>query len=49
MMTGYAQLDTPIVFAALLALTAIGLACYFLVCLVETLILRWFNLELPAS
>jgi NitT/TauT family transport system permease protein len=49
MMTGYAQIDTPIVFAALLALTAIGLACYFLVCLVETLVLRWFNLEPPAS
>jgi len=49
MMTGYAQLDTPIVFGALLALTAIGLTCYFLVCLIETLVLRWFNLELPAS
>jgi NitT/TauT family transport system permease protein len=49
MMTGYAQLDTPMVFGALLALTAIGLACYFTVCLIETLVLRWFNLELPAS
>ena len=49
MMTGYAQLDTPLVFAALLALTAIGLTCYFLVCLAEALVLRWFNLELPAS
>jgi hypothetical protein len=37
------------VFGALLALTAIGLACYFTVCLIETLVLRWFNLELPAS
>jgi NitT/TauT family transport system permease protein len=49
MMTGYAQLDTPLVFGALIALTAIGLACYFLVCLIEALVLRWFNLELPAS
>jgi NitT/TauT family transport system permease protein len=49
MMTGYAQLDTPLVFGALLALTVIGLGCYFLVCLVETLVLRWFNLALPAS
>ena len=49
MMTGYAQLDTPMVFGALVALTAIGLACYFTVCLIETLVLRWFNLELPAS
>ncbi len=49
MMTGYAQLDTPMVFGALLALTAIGLACYFTVCLIETLVLRWCNLELPAS
>jgi NitT/TauT family transport system permease protein len=49
MMAGYAQFDTPIVFGALLTLTVIGLACYFLVCLIETLILRWFNLEAPAS
>ncbi len=49
MMTGYAQLDTPLVFGALLALTAIGLACYFVVCLIEALVLRWFNLELPAA
>ena len=49
MMTGYAQLDTPLVFGALFALTAIGLTCYFLVCLIEALVLRWFNLELPAS
>ena len=43
------QLDTPIVFGALLTLTVIGLACYFLVCLIEKLILRWFNLEASAS
>ncbi|MET0484627.1 MAG: ABC transporter permease [Candidatus Rokuibacteriota bacterium] len=49
MMPGYAQLDTPMVFGALLALTAIGLACYFTVCLFERLVLRWFNLELPVS
>ena len=30
-------------------LTAIGLGCYFAVCLLEALVLRWFNLELPAS
>jgi len=49
MMTGYAQLDTPIVFAALAVLTLIGLAYYFAVFVLETLVLRWFNLAPPGS
>ncbi len=49
MMTGYAQLDTPMVFGALLVLTLIGLANYFAVFLFETLVLRWFNLAPPTN
>jgi NitT/TauT family transport system permease protein len=49
MMTGYAQLDTPLVFAALMVLTLIGLACYFAVFVLETLVLRWLNLTTPGS
>jgi NitT/TauT family transport system permease protein len=49
MMTGYAQLDTPLVFAALMVLTLIGLACYFAVFVLETLVLRWLNLSTPGS
>jgi NitT/TauT family transport system permease protein len=48
MMMAYAQLDTPLVFGALTVLTLIGLAYYFAVFLLETLVLRWFNLAPPA-
>ena len=48
MMAGYAQLDTPLVFGALAVLTLIGLAYYFGVLLIESLVLRWFNLAPPA-
>jgi NitT/TauT family transport system permease protein len=44
MMLGYAQLDTPLVFAALVVLTAVGLAYYFAAVGLEALVLRWFNL-----
>jgi len=44
MMVGYAQLDTPLVFAALVVLTAVGLAYYFAAVGLEALVLRWFNL-----
>jgi NitT/TauT family transport system permease protein len=47
MMAGYAQLDTAIVFAALAALTLIGLAYYFAVLVLEMFVLRWFNLVPP--
>jgi NitT/TauT family transport system permease protein len=49
MMTGYAQLDTPLVFGALMVLTLIGLAGYFAVFVLETLVLRWLNLTPPGS
>ena len=45
MMLGYAQLDTPLVFAALVVLTAVGLAYYFAAVGLEALVLRWFNLS----
>ncbi|HXJ78216.1 MAG TPA: ABC transporter permease [Candidatus Methylomirabilis sp.] len=48
MMVGYAQLDTALVFGALVVLTLIGLAYYFGVFLIERLVLRWFNLAPPA-
>ncbi|HYB70369.1 MAG TPA: ABC transporter permease subunit [Candidatus Bathyarchaeia archaeon] len=48
MMVGYAQLDTPLVFAALFVLTAVGLAYYFAAVALEALVLRWFNLAPPA-
>ena len=48
MMVGYAQLDTPLVFAALAALTLIALAYYFAVVVVEAVVLRCFNLSPPA-
>jgi len=44
MMLGYAQLDTPLVFAALVVLTAVGLVYYFAAVGLEALVLRWFNL-----
>lgn len=49
MMTGYAQLDTPLVFAALMVLTLIGLTGYFVVFVLETLVLRWLNLTTPGG
>ena len=44
MMMGYAQLDTPMVFGVLAALTLIALAYYFAVVVAEILVLRCFNL-----
>lgn len=49
MIVGYAQLDTPLVFGALFVLTLIGLAYYLSALLLETLVLRWFNLAHPAD
>lgn len=49
MMVGTAQLDTALVFAALLVLTLVGLAYYFAALLVEGAVLRWFNLAPPAA
>ncbi len=46
---GYAQLDTPLVFGALFVLTLVGLAYYLSAHLLETLVLRWFNLAHPAD
>jgi NitT/TauT family transport system permease protein len=45
MMLGYAQLDTPLAFAALVVLTVVGLAYYFAAVGLEALVLRWFNLS----
>jgi NitT/TauT family transport system permease protein len=44
MMVGYAQLETPLVFGALFILTLITMAYYLSAVLLETLVLRWFNL-----
>ena len=49
MIVGYAQLDTPLVFGALFVLTLIGLAYYLSALLLETVVLRWFNLAHPAD
>jgi len=49
MIVGYAQLDTPLVFGALFVLTLVGLAYYLSALLLETLVLRWFNLAHPAD
>jgi NitT/TauT family transport system permease protein len=49
MMVGYAQLDTPLVFGALLVLTLVAVGYYLLALLVETLVLRWFNLAHPTD
>jgi NitT/TauT family transport system permease protein len=49
MMVGYAQLDTALVFGALLVLTLVGLAYYFAAVLLETAVLHWFNLVPPAE
>jgi NitT/TauT family transport system permease protein len=48
MMVGYAQVDTPLVFGVLAALTLIAVVYYFAVVLAETLVLRCFNLTPPA-
>jgi NitT/TauT family transport system permease protein len=48
MMMANAQVDTPLVFAALAALTLIAVACYFAVVVAETLALSCFNLTPPA-
>ena len=45
MMVGMAQLDTPLVFAALFVLTLVGLGYYFGAVLLEAAVLRWFNLR----
>jgi NitT/TauT family transport system permease protein len=49
MMVGTAQLDSALVFAALVVLTLIGLAYYFAALLFEMALLRWFNLAPPAT
>jgi len=49
MIVGYAQLDTPLVFGALFVLTFVGLAYYLSAHLLETLVLRRFNLADPAD
>ena len=49
MIVGYAQLDTPLVFGALFVLTLVGLAYYLSALLLETLVLRWFNLAQAAE
>lgn len=45
MMVGYAQLDTPLVFAALFILSVVGVAYYFAALLLEAAVLGWFNLR----
>ncbi len=48
MMVGAAQLDAPLVFAALFVLTLVGLAYYFVARLLELIVLHWFNLAHPS-
>ncbi len=47
MMVGYAQMDTPLVFAALFVLVLIAVGYYLCALLLEALVLRWFNLAAP--
>ena len=43
------QVDTPLVYAAILGITVIGLAYYSLAVAVEFILLRWFNLSTPSN
>lgn len=47
MIVGYAQLDTPLVFGALLVLSLVGVGYYFAAVLLEAAVLGWFNLAHP--
>lgn len=49
MIVANAQLDSPLMFAALFALTLVGLMFYFTAALAEKLVLKWFNLTVPGD
>ena len=45
----YAENDSPLVYAAILGITVVGLAYYSLVVVIDFLVLRWFNLQAPSN
>lgn len=45
----YAENDSPLVYAAILGITVVGLAYYSLAVVIDFLVLRWFNLQAPSN